>query len=423
MNHQKIIAVSENLIEYGFYGLIFFVPISNAFIESFAGFVFLGFIIKKTMTKDFASFKVDAEVFWLLLILFVFNTLSLVNSGPFIFKSLSALFFKWAEYFLLFAIAIDHFRDRKLIKRFLYVFLVSIILVGLSALSQKLLGVEFFRGRSLVGVAVTGSFDNPNDFSAYLICCLPVLLSLSYWKGKKNIIAIVSFVASGIAFVALLLTYSRGGWMGFFFGLVIAIFLFAKKKLPTAVLVFFLISVLPTASLIAKIQSSFGVNQPVSVVVGNPFAARVEHSFGPGGDSQRFVIWHGTFEMIKENPILGKGLGTFMSYFEQYIPDIGIFYTHNCYLQMWAESGIFTLIAFLVLVSFILCRGACVALRNRFDNFGFLLSGLTAGLSAFLIASFFDTQLYSLQLSVLFWTMLGVTVAVQRILLDESEYA
>jgi len=37
-----------------------------------------------------------------------------------------------------------------------------------------------------------------------------------------------------------------------------------------------------------------------------------------------------------------------------------------------------------------------------------------------LIFAFFDTQLYSLQLSVLFWVMLGVTVAVQRILLNEA---
>ena len=60
-----------------------------------------------------------------------------------------------------------------------------------------------------------------------------------------------------------------------------------------------------------------------------------------------------------------------------------------------------------------------ISLRNKQDEFGVLLGGLTAGTFGFLVASFFDTQLYSLQLSVLFWTMLGVTVSVQRILLDK----
>ena len=77
--------------------------------------------------------------------------------------------------------------------------------------------------------------------------------------------------------------------------------------------------------------------------------------------------------------------------------------------------------AFLCLVGLIVYRGIRISLKNREDEFGILLSGLTAGTFGFLVASFFDTQLYSLQLSVLFWTMLGITVAVQRILLDEAK--
>jgi len=151
-----------------------------------------------------------------------------------------------------------------------------------------------------------------------------------------------------------------------------------------------------------------------------PFIKRIMFSFSLSGDSQRYIIWQGAIDMIKESPFLGKGLGTFMDYFSQYVPNMSACYAHNCYLQIWAESGIFTLIAFLALAGFIVYRGIRISLRNKQDEFGILLAGLTSGIFGFLVVSFFDTQLYSLQLSVLFWTILGVTVSVQHILLDKA---
>ena len=41
----------------------------------------------------------------------------------------------------------------------------------------------------------------------------------------------------------------------------------------------------------------------------------------------------------------------------------------------------------------------------------YVLTGLTAGYLGVLVHCFFDTQLYSFQLSFLFWMALGLTVA------------
>ncbi|MDD3375255.1 MAG: O-antigen ligase family protein [Candidatus Omnitrophica bacterium] len=396
LNRQKAIMISEKMIECGFYGVIFFLPISNALLESFVGFVVFGFIINKALTRDFTSFKADAKIFWLLLALFIFSALSLINSGPFLAKGFKALFSKWAEYFLVFAIAIDHFRDRKSIKNFFYVFLFVGGLVGLSALSQKFLGFEFFRNKSMVMRAVTGPFENPNSLGSYFVYCLPIFILLASWKWKKKIVRILIYFVVVALGMSLLLTFSRSAWLGFSVGLLMIIILSKKKKFPLAVFGLFFSSLFLVPS----------------------FFKRVMYSFGSAGDSQRYVIWQGAVDMIKENPFFGKGLGTFMNYFDQYVPDIGIYYAHNCYLQMWAESGIFTLIAFLSLIGFILYRGVWISLKNKQDEYGILLIGLVAGVFGFLVVSFFDTQLYSLQLSILFWVMLGMTVAVQRVLLE-----
>jgi len=399
VNRQRIVAISEKVMEYSFYGLIFFLPISKALIESFAGFIIFSFLIKKIAGGDFSSFKVDAKVFWLLLVLFICNALSLANSGPLLGKGLKALFFKWGEYFLIFMIAIDHFKDPKLIRRFFYVLAFGAMLVGLSALSQKFFGFEFLRGRRAVEISVTGPFENPNSFSPYLVLCLPIISALALWKWPKKMFKVAMLLICFFLLASLLFAFSRAGWLGFFAGFLVMIFLSRKKK--------FLLSILGVFVL--------------SLFLFFPLTQRVLCSFQAGGDSERFIAWRESLEMIQENPLLGKGLGTYMDYSKKNIlNDVGSHYAHNCYLQIWAESGIFTLMAFLALAGFIFYRGVWISLKNKDDELGILLGGLTGGLLGFLVTSFFDNGLYSLQLSVLFWLMLGVTVALERVLLEKG---
>ncbi|MBU4251620.1 MAG: O-antigen ligase family protein [Candidatus Omnitrophica bacterium] len=127
--------------------------------------------------------------------------------------------------------------------------------------------------------------------------------------------------------------------------------------------------------------------------------------------SYRFTLFHGAWGMIKEHPLLGKGIGTFMDYCAFYTNKPGVFYAHNCFLQIWAESGIFSLLCFLLFVGYVFYRSIKVSLRIPRSLNYFVLIGLTAGLLGFLVHSFFEVHLYSFQLSFLFWVVLGLTVA------------
>ena len=135
------------------------------------------------------------------------------------------------------------------------------------------------------------------------------------------------------------------------------------------------------------------------------------YSFHPQGDADRFVVWRATFNMVKEHPFLGKGVGTFMAYFRDYVSNKNIQYAHNCFLQIWAETGIFSLISFLSFLGFLLWGAITAFVKNR----NFIILGIFAGLSGFLVHSFFDTHFYSLQLSALFWTMAGILQALVNI--------
>ena len=117
--------------------------------------------------------------------------------------------------------------------------------------------------------------------------------------------------------------------------------------------------------------------------------------------------------MIKENPFLGKGIGTFMDYFPKYTQNLGAQYAHNCFLQIWAETGIFSLLSFLLFAGSILLRGIRYLWTVPVRGFPFLI-GLISSFFAFLVGSFFETHLYSLQLSVLFWFIGGWLLALTK---------
>lgn len=381
---ERWIKIFDYITEYSLYGLIFFLPISKAAIEILFGFALLGFLIKKIMNPDFKFIKSWQHLF--LLLFLIFSTLSIFNSGPYFAKSLKALFFKWLEYIFIFLIAQDTLSSPLRVRRALTILLIMAGIVGIDGLSQRFLGMEFLRHKAMIEIkegtyAISGPFCHYNDFGAYLVVVLSLsvgIFLLGELKGKARLF----LTAAGILLVAcLLLTLSRGAWLGFFGSLILMLVLSRKYKvLSTILCAFAMVLLLP------------GIKE------------RAVLTFQRGGDMGRIFIWQGAWAMIKERPFLGKGLGTFMDYLPHYAAGLGVQYAHNCFLQIWAESGIFSLLSFLLFAGSILYKGIKAFKKNP-DPF---LLGLLSGIFGFLIHSFFDTQFYSLQLSALFWLASGL---------------
>ena len=395
----KILRFLDKAVEYSIYGMIFFIPISKAALGTFAGFTALFFLIKKILAPDFTSLKSDKTLFLLLLCFFIFMGLSLINSGPLIDKSIRALLIKWGRFpFLLWAI-IDTFGDKKRIIRAVYVFLISATLVGLSVFTQRFMGFEFLRGRVLGSSSLpsTGPFNNQNGLAAYLSCLIPFVLSFSLWKWKRAFVKCLLFLITVILILSLNWTFCRGGWLGAIAGVILVILFTNYHKLKKVFWWLFSFSYILCVPLIG-----FGL-----------------FYYRNRGDSNRFVLFHGAWRMIKENPFLGKGLGTFMNYCGEYTKSLSGYYVHNCFLQIWAESGIFSLLAFLLLVGYVFYRCIKVIIKTPKSLSSFILIGLTGGLMSLLVHSFFDVHLYSFQLSFLFWIILGFIVSLSSNLNQE----
>ncbi|WP_214769015.1 O-antigen ligase family protein [Exiguobacterium sp. s133] len=79
----------------------------------------------------------------------------------------------------------------------------------------------------------------------------------------------------------------------------------------------------------------------------------------------RVDIYKRVLEMISKNPILGNGIGSI----EETLNIKG----HNIYLQLWAESGIFALIIFIILITSFLIFSIKLLLDEKdIKNYSFL---------------------------------------------------
>ena len=382
----KVLRFLDVAVEHSVYGLIFFIPISIAGIGTFAGMATVFFLFKKILSPDFSSIKSNKVLFLLLMLFFIFMGLSLFNSGTLIIKSINALFLKWGKFILVFLVVVDTFRDSKRVVKAVYVLLFSATLVGFSVLSQKLFGCEFLRGRPLSQSFVTGPFKNQNGLAAYLVCMIPIALSLSLCKRKRITVNAIFLLIAGMLVVSLLWTISRGAWLGLMVGGIFIMLITVGRSMKKLIFI-------PTVLL-----ASFF------------YFPLLKKFLSPGANYGRLIISHGAWGMIKEHPLLGMGIGTFMDYCARYTNNFGTYYAHNCFLQIWAESGFFSLFCFILFAGYAIYKCIKAILKMPESLNFFLLIGLSAALLGFLTHSFFDNQLYSFQLSFLFWVILGLTI-------------
>ena len=412
---NKIILLSDRMIEYFLYLMIFFMPFSNAGIEICFGFAFLAWIIKKVISYKLQviSYLPSTELNKPLLVFVLANAAAVIMSVNFS-SSAMPFFSKTLEYLIIFFMVVDTINTKKRIRNVFAVIILSAFFISIDAGAQYFRGVSFLRGHPMYGPRLTASFRNPNDFGGWLVIMVFIILGLflNRQKGKILLKKIGLTVLFFFLLICLVLTYSRGAWIGFLIGLIIVIgykiirFPWKIKGLSILLIIAFGIGTffLLPSTMQQRIES-----------VGNVREA----------SPMRLTLWREAWSIIKDFPVFGAGLNTYMEVSSGYSAPgggQGIYYPHSAYLHMAAEIGLVGLACFLwVLVRFfrLMVRG----LKERRDSplpptprlrrtgRGQFL-GLLAGISAFLAHSFFDTNLYSLQLAALFWFMLGLGVSI-----------
>lgn len=144
-----------------------------------------------------------------------------------------------------------------------------------------------------------------------------------------------------------------------------------------------------------------------------------------GFGSWRGLIWATTIPMLKDRILLGSGADTYMFVYPQndYATlysikpgtDINIITdkTHNIYMQYWVQTGLISLIAWIVMVGFYIFGAVKYFWKRGIEDFSdFVNVGIFLGILGFLTTAFFNDG--SVNTMPMFYTMLGTGMAINN---------
>ena len=129
----------------------------------------------------------------------------------------------------------------------------------------------------------------------------------------------------------------------------------------------------------------------------------------------RSVIYVATWHIITSHPIFGLGLGGYRYVLHEF-PEI---YPHDVYLAFWVELGLLGLVAFLVIVGGLFWRAwRTLSLEAGFERA--LLWGTVGTWVLWAVHGVFDTPYWKNDMSVEFWLVAAVEVALLRSLIRSA---
>lgn len=269
--------------------------------------------------------------------------------------------------------------DERKIKILIYVFIAGAALNSLIGLIQFNFG-KVERAQSLSsGYTV---------FSGYLTAALGIAIAAINFDEIKKRYSVFNIITIGLILSAILTSLGRANIA--VAGLIILASLLLKKINLKQFILIILITV-PVSYL------SFINNTDV-------VSARIE---APAQLSDRDIIYKGAMEIAFEHPVFGFGTRTFKQIFpfREEFADKGVGGWHNHFLQMYFESGIIGLTAYLFLI-FIVFKSAYKFLRgnnregNKIIAWGVIFSVAALFLSAF-FSGFIDSPILSIQFAFL----------------------
>ena len=210
-------------------------------------------------------------------------------------------------------------------------------------------------------------FGNPNLLGAFLAPCAVLALGELFRARTK----LLPSLCLALSLSGLMLTYSRGAWLGFLAGALLVLFPILRRKTPKA------LALLPFSSVLKRFASILSPDSSVCY---------------------RFSLWRSVGRVSPPRLLCGVGEGKEALYalLSPYMAAglEKVEHTHSLYLHLLTAEGLLGLAFFLAFL-FLFFK------RHR-------ASAISGALLSLLVFGIFDDPLYSGQIGVLFWLLVNV---------------
>ncbi|MGI6067029.1 MAG: O-antigen ligase family protein [Bacillota bacterium] len=258
---------------------------------------------------------------------------------------------------------------------------------------------------------ITSLFMNCNPFGMYLAMLSLVGLGIYGSRGGKGLFLILVLICD-----AMVLTGSRGSliawtisfpliWLGIPYG--------KKREALGRLAVLFLmiaLSVFLISSAAPWLQDKGWQSDTLErLVVRDAF----QSSTSVAG---RLSFWQTAWKMIEERPWTGFGLGSYHLVYNSFrnADHYWSLYTHNHYLQTWAETGLISLLALIIFFALFFIRIFKNGPGDGSSTHQGIYWGLAAGALAFLLHLSIDFTWNMPAVTMHFWCFLGLILVLRK---------
>ena len=370
---------------------------------------FFAMFLKKCAAGD-KEWKLDIVGFALILFMVIVLICSLTSVAQ--ENSLSICLLQFALMSFYFTI-INTIKTKEQVYSLLSIFVISGLFVAAYGIIQYVFGLDMDKQVWVdeemftdIKMRAFSTLENPNVLGEYLLLVIPVSIALM-WSHKKFWTKFTYAGIAGVLLLCLILTMSRGCWVGLILAAAIFITFVDGRYWALGILALFILpSVLP-ASILNRFLS-----------IGN-----LEDT----SSSYRLMIYLGTIQMLKDYWLVGIGPGAqaFNMVYPRYsYPAIDAPHAHNLFLQQTVETGLLGLAALLfVFFAFFrkMANTAKTLVKKSMDRVMSIAIG--AGVAAFLLQGVFDYVFYNYRVFMMFWMVLALGMCLRYTAMPKKEAA
>ena len=322
----------------------------------------------------------------------------------------------WIMYLVLasfYFVIVNTINSKEQLYALLRVFVISGALVALYGVCQYIFGwtttnawidEAMFEDETM---RVYSTLGNPNVLGEFMLLVLPVSLVFMLkdaWKRSSKYIYALVFA---LLFLCLILTQSRGCWIGFMISAVIFVSFYEGRWWSLIPVVILILPLIVPETIVDRMMS-----------VGD---------MDDSSTSYRVYIWLATLNMMKVYWLGGIGMGeaAFGEVYPLYSYNAIIApHSHNTFLQLTVEAGIGALLLFIVLqIVFAQKMQSVYKLDDKKSLNSTSALAIGAGVIGFLAQSMFDYTFYNYRVMCIFFMVMAMGMALKHITAAESEPA
>jgi len=240
-----------------------------------------------------------------------------------------------------------------------------------------------------IATRVYSTLGNPNVLGTYFVLILP-FATVFLIAARGRVLRLFSMLALLAMGAALVLTYSRGAYLGILIAMALFFVLLDKRLIVPGILAVGIAIILMPDAVIGRFLSIGDMTDTSTVF--------------------RVSIWIGAGAMIRDHWLIGigPGEGAWWAVYPAYaLPAVSTEHTHNLFLQVLAEFGVLGFLIFL-LILYHFYKNVIVTIRDDWGEARLVAIAAISAMTGVLVMGMWDYALYNFRLQLLFWAILAI---------------